>query len=315
MKSLIIGGAGFVGGYLIQELEKCGDSIVVTKLQQETVSADHVKVVNLELSDAQGIRQLLTAERPDFIYHLAVVSSVALSWKNPELTVDVNIKGTLHLLDAIRTLDYAPRTLLIGSGEEYGAVRREETPIREDNRLRPGNIYAVTKLTQNLLGTLYAQAYQLDLIMVRAFNHIGPGQAPAFVVADFAKQIAEIEAGIREPVMKVGNLAAKRDFTDVRDVVRGYASLTRHGKRGETYNVGSGNAVSIEAILNMLLSFSKEQIAVEIDPVKFRPIDVPMIEADITKLQHTCDWAPAYRLQETLLETLFYWREKIRNGQ
>ena len=261
MKSLIIGGAGFVGAYLIRHLkDDLGQDVIVTKMPQEQIETEGIEVLDLNILEKDSIVTLLREVHPDYIFHLAAQSSVSVSWKNPQLTIDVNVKGGVNLLEALRELDYKPRVLLIGSGEEYGHILPGETPILEGNVSRPGNIYAATKACQNMLGKIYADAYGLQVIMVRAFNHIGPNQAPLFVVADFCKQVAEIEAGKKEPVMRVGNLSAKRDFTDVRDVVRAYAMLVQNGEAGETYNIGSGHAIAIEDILEMILSNSKANI-------------------------------------------------------
>ena len=236
---------------------------------------------------------------------------MSVAWKNPGLTIDINVKGSVNLMDAVRELFYKPRVLLIGSGEEYGHIREGETPIKEDNYLRPGNIYAATKVCQNMIASIYTQAYDMQLMMVRAFNHIGPCQSPIFVISDFCKQVAEIEAGKKEPVMYVGNLAAKRDFTDVRDVVRAYALLVQKGTPGETYNVGSGHAHELRETLDLIISFSPREIRVEIDPNKIRPVDVPIIEADITKLNAATGWKPQIPLEQTIQETLDYWRERV----
>jgi GDP-4-dehydro-6-deoxy-D-mannose reductase len=226
MKALVVGGAGFVGSYLIGHLQnECKWSVSVTKMSHEDISISNVDIFDLNILIKNDIIELLKKIKPDFIFHLAAQSSVALSWKNPALTIDVNVKGAVNLLDAIRELEYNPRVLLIGSGEEYGHICLNETPIGENNATRPGNIYAATKVAQNLIGKIYSDAYKMDIVMVRAFNHIGPNQAPTFVVADFCKQVAEIEKGIKEPVIRVGNLVAKRDFTDVRDVVKAYALM------------------------------------------------------------------------------------------
>lgn len=309
MKALIIGGAGFVGGYLMDHISRdYGWSISVTKLENESILHENVSVFNLNILDKSAVVNLLEEVRPDYIFHLAAQSSVALSWKNPSLTVDVNIKGSINVLDAVRELNYNPRILLIGSGEEYGHILPEETPIKENNAVRPGNIYAATKACQNMIGKIYSDAYQMDIVMVRAFNHIGPKQAPMFVVADFCKQVAEIEKGLREPIIKVGNLSAKRDFTDVRDVVRAYTMLIQKGKTGETYNVGSGKAIKIEEILEMILSFSTADIKVEVDKDRLRPIDVPIIESDITKLKECTGWDRQIGLETTIIDTLEYWR-------
>lgn len=311
-KALILGAAGFVGNYLIDHIQKnCIWSIVVTKMPHETINKSGIDIYTLNILEKECIGKLLREVRPDYIFHLAAQSSVSLSWKNPGLTVDVNIKGCLNVLDTVRELDYKPRILLIGSGEEYGHVRREEVPIREDNALRPGNIYAATKACQNMLGQIYASAYGMDIMMVRAFNHVGPKQAPLFVVSDFCKQVAEIEKGMKEPVIKVGNLSAKRDFSDVRDVVRGYVSLMEHGSPGELYNIGSGRAVSIQEILDMILSLSDKKIKVEVDSTRLRPVDVPIIEADICKLTECTNWKTEIPLTQTIKETLDDWRKNL----
>ncbi len=311
MKSFIIGGAGFVGDYLIRYLQAEGQKVAVTKMPGETIDIPDADVYDLNILDKDGIADLLEKVRPDYVYHLAAQSSVAVSWKNPQLTIDVNIKGSVNVLEAIRGLSHKPRTLLIGSGEEYGPIRPEETPVTEENAIRPGNIYAATKACQNMFGRIYAQAFGLEVMMVRAFNHIGPNQDSLFVVADFCRQTAEIEAGLKKPVIKVGNLSVARDFTDVRDVVRAYDLLIRKGETGETYNIGSGRAIVIEDILNMILSKSKTKIQVEKDPSRFRPVDVPTIEADTRKVYEVTGWVPKIPLEQTIQETLDYWRRKI----
>lgn len=301
MDALVIGAGGFVGKYLLRQLLEEGQDAGATKLPHERIGLDGVEEFDLDLTDQNAVRRFLAEHRPAQIYHLAAQSSVSVSWKQPELTVDVNIKGALHLLEAVRSIEeYYPRILLVGSGEEYGYLRPDACPIQETEALHPGNIYAVTKACQNMLGSVYARAYGMAVIMVRAFNHIGVGQAPLFVAADFALQIAEMEAGLRSPVMQVGNLEAKRDFSDVRDVVRAYTMLMKRGIAGETYNVGSGHAVPVREILDTLLDLSTESIAVEQDPKRLRPSDVPIIEADITKLREDTGWEPIYSLEETL---------------
>ncbi len=301
-----------MGNYLIENLrEECGMEVFATKLPHEKTINSSIKTYDLNILDKEAIVSLLFDLRPDYIFHLAAQSSVGLAWKNPCLTIDVNIKGSINVMDAIRELYYSPRTLLIGSGEEYGHIQEGEIPIRETNMIRPGNIYAATKVCQNMIGNIYAQAYDMQLMMVRAFNHIGPTQAPMFVVADFCKQVAEIELGMKKPVMYVGNLEAKRDFTDVRDVVRAYALLVQKGISGETYNVGSGHAIAIKDILDKIISLSQCDIRVEIDENKLRPVDVPIIEADISKIKVLTGWEPRISLEQTIKETLDYWRERV----
>lgn len=237
--------------------------------------------------------------------------------------MDVNVKGCVNILEAVKEIKaerenrtgnvqkkhgWNPRILLVGSSEEYGPSLEKENPVTENQALRPGNIYAATKACQGMLGSIYAKAYQMDVIMVRAFNHIGPKQAPLFVVSDFCKQVAEIEKGIKEPVIQVGNLSAKRDFTDVRDIVRAYALLVQKGAAGETYNVGSGQAIAIQELLDKILELSTRKIKVEIDQNKLRPVDVPIVEADVSKLVNDTGWKRKYELESTLKDILEYWR-------
>lgn len=311
MKALIIGAAGFVGGHLIRHLsDELGFEVYATKLSFEKTDADCAGIFDLDILDAEAVSDLLCQLRPDYIYHLAAQSSVKMSWSNPQLTADVNIKGTLNVLESVRKLDFKTRILLVGSGEEYGFVRPEEVPVNEETTLRAGNIYAVTKACQGMLGEVYTRAYKLDIIMVRAFNHIGPGQADIFVVSDFCKQAVLAETGKKKPVIRVGNLSAKRDFTDVRDIVKAYSSLMKSGMSGETYNVGSGKSRSIQQMLDMILERSETDISVEIDTSRMRPSDVPVIEADISKLSETTGWFPTIPIEQTIDDMMNYWREK-----
>lgn len=311
MRALIIGAGGFVGSYLIEELSvKRGWEVWATKLPAEKLEADGCAVENLDILDENAVYALLTKVKPDFIFHLAAQSSVALSWKKPALTADINIKGTINILEAARRSELPVRIIMIGSGEEYGYAANRDIPVDEAVTPVPGNIYAVTKYTQNMLGRLYCDAYGMDIISVRAFNHIGPGQLPQFVVADFCKQAADIEAGRQEPVIRVGNLSAKRDFTDVRDIVRAYGELALKGRKGETYNVGSGKAVPIQSILDKICELSSSDIKVEIDKARFRPADTPKIEADISKLSKDTGWKPEIPIESALRDIIDYWRAK-----
>ena len=313
MKALIIGAAGFVGKYLIEHIHDTYDwEIHATKLPSETLCTNYSQVHDLDILCKDSAISILKELQPDYIFYLAAQSSVALSWKKPDLTVDINIKGCLNLFESLRLLQQNPRILLIGSGEEYGYIRPEQTPVSEQTLLRPGNIYAATKACQNMLGTIYARAYGLNIILVRAFNHIGPEQAPIFVVSDFCRQVALIENQQLSPHIKVGNLNAQRDFTDVRDVVRAYCLLIQHGEKGETYNVGSGHALCIHSILDEILKLSYTPITIEIDAAKLRPLDVPVIEADVSKLRNCISWQPEIPLIQTLTETLNYWRQQTR---
>lgn len=310
MNALVIGAAGFVGKHLISHLMENGWRVAATKLPTEALDIPGVPVHDVDICDKESLGALLSSLQPDVLFHLAAQSSVARSWQQPELTVQINILGALHVLEAVRALPGTPRLLMIGSGEEYGAPRPEELPVTEETLLRPGNVYAVTKAAQSMLGTLYAKAYAMQVLCVRAFNHIGPGQATGFVVPDFCRQIVRIERGEQPPTIQVGNLAAQRDFTDVRDIVRAYRLLAEKGRPGEVYNVGRGRAVSIQALLDLLLAQSTADIEVAIDKQKFRQIDVPLVVADTGKLQRDTGWAPGIPLETSLKDTLAEYRRE-----
>jgi len=310
MKALIIGVAGFVGKYLVNELVSEGWDVSATRLPSEETNLD-IPIYELDILEACAISDLLTQVKPACVFHLAAQSSVAVSWRQPALTVEVNIKGVVNLLEAVRGLESPPRVLLIGSGEEYGYILPDELPIHEDTQLRPGNIYACTKAAQGMMGQIYARAYGLEVIIVRAFNHIGPGQTDTFVVSSFCKQAAMIEAGLCENVMKVGNLDAERDFTDVRDIVRAYRLLADKGESGVIYNVGSGKAIAISSILDTILKLADAEIKVEQDEARMRPSDVPVIEADISRLVACTGWKPKIAIEATLGDVLDEWRELV----
>ncbi len=306
MKHLIIGAAGFVGAYAIRQLHAEG-TVHATRLPQEQLAPDCealCTVHDLDIRDAEAVAALLNQIQPDCILHLAAQSSVALSWKQPQLTADINIKGTINLLEAARALQNKPRILLIGSGEEYGALKPDQIPVREETALHPANIYAATKAAAEQVAQLYVRAYGMEIVMVRAFNHFGPDQRPIFVAADFCKQAAEIECGQHEPVIRTGNLSAKRDFTDVRDIVRAYALLMKHGKAGTVYNVGSGTAIAVSEILEMIRTQSSVPFTVETDPARLRPVDVPVIAADISRLQADTGWSPQIPPAQTVSDML-----------
>ena len=309
--ALIIGAAGFVGGYLAEELKNKGYCVTVTKLACESYTGVCDAAVDLDVTDAEAVAAVIRNTRPGAVYHLAAQSSVAVSWEKPALTVDINVKGAVNLLEACRREAEQAVVLLIGSAEEYGKLSPEQCPVSEAQVPCPKNVYAMTKTAQNMLGRLYYEAYGMRVRMVRAFNHIGPKQAPRFVISDFCRQVAEIEAGKREPVMKVGNLEAKRDFTDVRDIVQAYVMLAEGGRDGETYNVGSGRAVSIQEMLDCILGSSKAEIRVEQDPARLRPSDVPIYYADISKISSETGWLPQIDRKETVESILDYWRENL----
>ncbi len=312
MKALIIGGAGFVGGYLIRELAGSGYEVHATCLPSEKIDSNECITHTLDILEADSVTALFDEIKPDMVFHLAAQSSVAVSWKRPQLTADINVKGTINVLEAMRAAEKQDmKMLLIGSGEEYGFIREGACPLSENEPLRPGNIYAATKACQGMIGEIYSRAYKLDIIMVRAFNHSGPGQLPMFVISDFCRQIAEIEKGIRPAEMAVGNLSAMRDFTDVRDVVRAYRLLSEKGVSGRTYNIGRGKAVSVQYILETALSMAECEIAVKQDPARMRAADIPLIEPDVTLVNGDTGWSAEISMEQTIRDTLDYWRNNV----
>ena len=313
MKVLIIGAAGFVGNHLIDFLSKQQDVyIYATKLKTETlgITGNNITAIDLDICCTAEVSELIRQVRPDYIIHLAALSSVSYSWQEPALTFNINVIGTINLLEAVRQSDIYPRILLIGSAEEYGIVLPENLPIKENHNIDPKSPYAASKASQELIARMYASVYNLEIVMVRAFNHIGPGQSPVFAIAGFTEQIAKIEKGLQEPVITVGNLSVKRDFTDVRDVVRGYWDLVRYGEKGEVYNIGSGKSLLLKTILDTLISMSSRKINIEIDQRKFRPVDILELRADISKIQNHINWKPEIDINTTLSDILNYWRKK-----
>lgn len=311
-RALIIGGGGFAGGYLIRELTAAGYEVHATCLPEEEICGD-CAVYSLDIGDVSAIEGLLARVMPDVVFHLAAQSSVAVSWKKPALTAQVNVVGAVNVLEAVR-LSQRPdtRLLLIGSGEEYGFIPKDACPLSEEEKLRPGNIYAATKVCQEMIGQIYSRSYGMDIVMTRSFNHTGPGQSPTFVVSEICRQIAAAEQPGAPAELLIGNTDAKRDFTDVRDVVRAYRLLAEKGVSGRVYNVGRGSAAAIGQILETALSMSQVQIAVIRDPRRLRASDIPIIEPDVSLIFADTGWRAQISIEETVRDTLEWWREKLR---
>ena len=297
MRALVTGGHGFVGGWLRTHLEERGDEIVGPEFE-------------VDVRDAVALRTALDGARPDAVYHLAALSHVGDSWDAPEETFVVNALGTLHLLEAARTLAVPPRLLLVCSAEVYGSVRPEQLPINEETPLRPVTPYAASKVAAEFVGLQAYLAHQLPVVRVRAFNHVGPGQSPAFVVSSLARQIAvaEREGGTR---LCVGNLTPRRDFTDVRDVVRAYRLLIERGHPGEVYNVCSGRDVGIEELARRMLDRAGLDLEIAIDPDLVRPVEVPVVRGDPGRVHAATGWTPLIPLDDTLDDVLTYWRSEL----
>lgn len=270
-----------------------------------------VNLVEADMVDAFAMKHVIAAVRPDRIFHLAAQSYVPGSWSGPAQTLSTNILGELNLLEAVREADVAPFIHIAGSSEEYGLVFPDELPIKETNPLRPMSPYSVSKVAQEMLALQYYRSYGLKCIVTRAFNHEGPRRGHLFVTSNMAKQVAEIEKGLRPPVIFVGDTESKRDWTDVRDVVRGYWLALERGQPGEVYNIGSGTLRSVGEMLEMLLGMTNCSIEVKKDPSRLRPSDVRLLLCDATKFRILTGWEPRIPFEKTMADLLEYWRQRI----
>jgi GDP-4-dehydro-6-deoxy-D-mannose reductase len=270
----------------------------------------HLELYPAELSRLDVVTFVLEQAKPDAIFHLAAQPLVSASRRNPWGTLETNIRMQLSLLEGVAQVKPDCRVLVVGSSEEYGQVSPGDLPVDEDTPLRPMNAYALSKVAQDLMGLQYHLVDKLHIVRVRPFNHIGPRQRLGFVVADFASQIAAAEAGLQPPVIAVGNLDARRDFSDVRDVVQAYAALMTHGAPGQVYNVGAGKSHSIQEILDTLLAMSRVPIEVRQDPDRMRPSETPDIVCDATRIRALCGWQTTIPLEQSLRDVLDYWRQE-----
>jgi GDP-4-dehydro-6-deoxy-D-mannose reductase len=316
MRLLVTGITGFVGSHMTEYALTRGAEVSGSmRWRSKTENIDHLReritLVECDLRDLSSVRNLLEITEPTHVVHLAAQSFVAASWKAPAETLTTNIISQVNLFEAMRGLKIAPRFLAIGSSEEYGLVHPDELPIKETNPLRPLSPYAVSKVTQDMLGYQYFKSYGLPIIRTRAFNHEGPRRGDVFVTSNFARQITEIEAGLREPVIFVGDLKPKRDYSDVRDIVRGYWALLERGEPGEVYNLCSGKSWPIQHVLDFLLGQSRVKgIAVKIDPARLRPSDVMELEGDPSKIERAVGWKVEIPFERTLMDLLDYWRQR-----
>ena len=317
MKAFITGINGFVGTYLLQFLLKKGwavEGTIFGEINLDTVRQliGKDKAYFCDIRKKTSLEKALKKAEPDVIFHLAAQSYVPLSWKNPELTFDVNVSGSIHLFDLI--VRYFPEALLIAisTGDLYDISAISKKCTDEDTPIYPKNPYALSKLTVDLLAKQYHISSGLRVIRLRPFNHIGPGQSERFVASSFAKQIAEIEKKKRSPIIKVGNLDVKRDFTDVRDVVRAYWLATKKCEIGQCYNVCSQKAYSIRYILHYLLKQTKMKIAIQKDESKYRPAEIKIICGKNLRFRKVTGWRPEITIEKTLLDMLQYWRKKVK---
>jgi GDP-4-dehydro-6-deoxy-D-mannose reductase len=318
MRALITGITGFAGSHLADYLLSLKDIQVsgVTRWRSRTENIDHLKgqitLVECDLRDPFSVRDVLRKTRPERIYHLAAQSYVPMSWVAPSETLTTNLIGEVNIFEALRQeAMLETRVQLACSSEEYGLVLPGEVPIKETNPLRPLSPYGVSKVAQDFLGYQYHMSYNMFIVRTRGFNHTGPRRGEVFVTSNFAKQIAEIEKGRKEPVIHVGNLDAVRDFTDVRDTVRGYYLSLEKGVSGEVYNICTGKGYKVREVLDILLSFSKAKITTRQDEKRMRPSDVGLLVGDQTKFEKQTGWKPTFPFEKTMEDLLNYWRERV----
>jgi len=314
-KALITGITGFAGSFLAENLVNNGFQVSGTYLSDDSLKNlsknDNYSLYKINLLDEDKVLKFIASENPDYIFHLAALTSPKNSFDNPKETFINNVSAQLNLLEAIKKNNLSEvRILIVSSAEVYGLVSAKDLPIDEDTSFNPANPYAVSKLAQDFLGLQYFHSYKLKIVRVRPFNHIGPRQSPDFVVSGFAKRIAEIEKG-KQTVIKIGNISSKRDFTDVKDMVEAYRLVLEKGKEGEVYNLGSGRSWEISEILGKLIKISKSEIKTEEDPNLLRPSDNPELVCDYSKFEELTGWKPQIPIEKSLVDTLNYWRNII----
>jgi len=293
---LVTGAAGFAGSHLIDRLSRDGHGFVAWR--RDTV----------DLLDAAAVRGAIATLRPRVIYHCAGAAHVGRSWDRTETTFSINVRGTHHLLEALRLACVPSRIVVPSSAMVYRAA---DEPLTEDHPLVPESPYGLSKLAQELLACR-AMSDGVEAVIARAFNHVGPRQNPSFVAPSLARQIAEIEVGRREPELTVGNLDARRDLTDVRDTVRAYVMLAERGRSGRPYNVCSGHAITIRELLDRLVTRARVKIKIRVDPDRYRPNDVPLVVGDPGRIRSEVGWTPEIPIEQTLDDVLDYWRRNVR---
>ncbi len=285
------------------------------EIRDEARRRGRVLLLHTELTDAGAVEKLISAVQPNRIFHLAAQSFVQSSFDEPAATIGINVSSQLNIFEAVRRHDLETRIHVAGSSEEYGLVLPDEVPMKETNPLRPLSPYAVSKVAQDKLGWQYFKSYGMHVVVTRGFNHTGPRRGLVFATSTFARQIAEIEAGLHEPVIYVGDLTSKRDWTDVRDMARAYWLALEKAEAGESYNIGSGRTWAVREMLDILLSHSKIEVRVQEDPARLRPSDVPILWADVSKFQRATGWTPKIPLERTLEDLLNYWRARVDSGK
>ena len=314
MRALVTGITGFVGGHLAEHLAAAGDQVVGLSASGRWPQAlEHLsrlaRVEKLDLADVDEatFADLIARKQPEAIYHLAAQANPQASVADSRGTWALNLGGTLNLLEAVKRSGLKPRVVLVGSGVSYGNPAPGDMPVAETCPLRPNNPYAASKAAADLLGIQHYLGHGTDVVIARPFNHAGPRQSSSYVLSALARQVAEVEAG-RASRVEVGNLQVRRDFTDVRDVVRGYRLLAERGVSGEIYNLGTGVGTLLADAVGILAGLSKVPIEVHVDPARVRPVDLELLVADASKLRSATGWEPRYAIEQTLRDMLDSWR-------
>jgi GDP-4-dehydro-6-deoxy-D-mannose reductase len=315
-KYLITGFSGFVSKHLLEYLSSIGEEyeiIGIARSQEEIPHYKnlHIKSYHLDLKSSSVVKEVITSVQPDYIIHLASDSSVAYSWQNPLESFQNNTNIFLNIVEAVRAASIKCRILSVGSSEEYGIVRSENLPLREDHPLNPISPYAVARVSQEMLSRIYVSGFGLDIVITRSFNHIGPGQKDSFVISSFAKQIAERKLKGNKQLIRVGDVTITRDFLDVRDVVMAYMSLLEKGISGEVYNICSGCGNSLEELLKRMLKIADADIRYEVAKELIRPSDNPIIIGTNDKLRNATGWQQQVTLDTSLSDILNYWYNKV----
>jgi len=318
-KYLITGFSGFVSRHFLQFLDKQEEDVAVLGVDLHQPSFDlkslhHVDCdfERLDLLDEEKMQNVMFQFQPKYILHLAAYSSVSFSWKNPILSFQNNTNIFLNLIEAVRQLRLGTRILSVGSSEEYGDVSERDMPLHEGMPLKPVSPYAVARVSQEMLSKVYAKGFDVDIVITRSFNHVGPGQSDVFVVSSFAKQIVEgSKRGLKEAEIVTGDLSIIRDFTDVRDVVKAYHSLMKKGKCGEIYNVCSGRGTALGDILSLIGNSAGIKVQPRVDPMLLRPQDNRVIVGSNKKIQVTTGWVPEIPLEQSLSDVVVDWRQRL----
>jgi len=315
LRVLITGYSGFAGGHLADHVLAQTDwevwGTVFGAPPPTERSHPRLHVLPADLLQPPDLEAVMHASRPQMVFHLAGQSSVRDAWRDPWPTFEINVRMQLQLLQAVAGQSEPARMVTVTSNEVYGCGAAAGEALTETAPLAPINPYALSKVAQDMLAQLYGQAHGTEVVRVRPFTHIGPGQSDAFVTASFARQIAQIEAGRREPVVRVGNLSAERDFSDVRDIVAGYVLAATRGRDGEVYNLGSGTAVSMRWVLDWFVDRCRVPVDVVPDPDRMRPVDVPRTLCDASRAHSELGWEPRHALEQTLSDILTYWRARV----